>query len=97
MFSLFPSAVTISSDLPIGAGLGSSASFCVSLAAALLSMAKLYASGEGDSIDDIRDSVHKSRNLDEDNLELINKWAFEGEKIIHGRPSGIDNNVSTFG
>ena len=96
MFSLFPSAVTISSNLPIGAGLGSSASFCVSLAAALLT-AKLYSNAEGDSIDDITDSAHKSVNLDEDNLELINKWAFEGEKIIHGRPSGIDNNVSTFG
>ena len=96
MFSLFPSAVTISSNLPIGAGLGSSASFCVSLAAALL-MAKFYANAEGDSIDHITDSVHKSLNIDEDNLELINKWAFEGEKIIHGRPSGIDNNVSTFG
>jgi mevalonate kinase len=29
--------------------------------------------------------------------EEISNLAFEGETIIHGKPSGVDNNVSTFG
>ncbi|KAI4349992.1 hypothetical protein L6164_010525 [Bauhinia variegata] len=83
-----PATVVITSELPLGSGLGSSAAFCVALAAALLAFT---------------DSVGLDMNqqgwllFGEKELELVNKWAFEGEKIIHGKPSGIDNTVSTYG
>ncbi|PPS06935.1 hypothetical protein GOBAR_AA13703 [Gossypium barbadense] len=82
-----PATVTVSSELPVGAGLGSSAAYCVSLSAALLALSdsvKLDVSQKGWS------------TFKETEAELVNKWAFEGEKIIHGRPSGVDNSVSTF-
>ncbi|KAG4123166.1 hypothetical protein ERO13_D11G311000v2 [Gossypium hirsutum] len=83
-----PATVTVSSELPVGAGLGSSAAYCVSLSAALLALSdsvKLDVSQKGWSM------------FNESEAELVNKWAFEGEKIIHGKPSGVDNSVSTFG
>lgn len=68
--------------------MGSSAAFCVALSAALLAFS-----------DSVKiDLNHQGWLLfAEDELDLLNKWAFEGEKIIHGRPSGIDNTVSTYG
>ncbi|KAI3669179.1 hypothetical protein L6452_40405 [Arctium lappa] len=83
-----PATVTVSSELPLGSGLGSSAAFCVSLSGALLALsdsAKIDSSQEG------------WVTFGEKEQQLANKWAFEGEKIIHGKPSGIDNTVSTFG
>ncbi len=64
----------VSSDIPIAAGLGSSAAICVATAAALN---ELFEGG-------------LSR-------EEICNLALEGEKIVHGLPSGIDNSVSTYG
>lgn len=30
-------------------------------------------------------------------MTLINSWAFQGERVIHGNPSGVDNAVGTWG
>lgn len=63
-----------SENLPIGAGLGSSAAFSVSVVSSLLL------------------SVKQRVEKDE-----INKWSYKMETIFHGRCSGIDNYVSTYG
>ncbi|XP_021772960.1 mevalonate kinase-like [Chenopodium quinoa] len=83
-----PATVTVTSELPLGAGLGSSAAFCVALSGALLALS------ESCELDYSQQGWVALRNSE---LDLVNKWAFEGEKIIHGRPSGIDNTVSTYG
>lgn len=80
----------VTSDLPIGAGLGSSAAFCVSMSGALLTAAGAVGNGVGSG-------AGEWELFGKDDLELVNQWAFQGEKIIHGKPSGIDNSVSTFG
>uniref|UniRef100_A0A0S3J3S4 Mevalonate kinase n=1 Tax=Hevea brasiliensis TaxID=3981 RepID=A0A0S3J3S4_HEVBR len=83
-----PATVVVTSDLPLGSGLGSSAAFCVALSAALLAFS--------DSVN--VDTKHLGWSIfGESDLELLNKWALEGEKIIHGKPSGIDNTVSAYG
>ena len=81
----------ISSELSFGAGLGSSASLCVSLAGAFLmfcQVIKPHLLSDGDA---------SNGSFSKHDLNLINKWAFQGEKIAHGKPSGIDNSVVTYG
>ena len=78
---------TLRSNIPIGAGLGSSASVNVCLAAAVL-----YQSG-CISLPSSRQSEKEAQDC----LDTINRWAFVGELCIHGNPSGIDNTVSTLG
>lgn len=79
--------IEVRSHLPTSAGLGSSAAYSVCLATGLL----LSTGG----ISQVNGNSKESWSLDD--LRLINEWAFIGEKIIHGRPSGIDNSVSTYG
>eukprot|EP01147_Barroeca_monosierra_P004280 gene4280-6597_t len=65
-------AAKVTSDLPIGAGLGSSAAYSACMVAAMLVLV------QGEAKD----------------VEVINRWAFLSESIIHGNPSGLDNTIS---
>ncbi|XP_072456264.1 mevalonate kinase [Notamacropus eugenii] len=81
--------IVVWSELPTGAGLGSSAAYSVCLAAALLA-----------SCEEITGRLKEgatSAGWTEEELNLINRWAFLGEKVIHGNPSGVDNSISTWG
>ena len=80
-----PRRFTVRSDLPLGAGLGSSASLSVALAAALLRAAGKI-TPRIDSVES-REKTH----------ELVTQWSFIGECCIHGNPSGLDNLVATRG
>ncbi|NXG45928.1 KIME kinase, partial [Psilopogon haemacephalus] len=81
--------ILVWSQLPTGAGLGSSAAYSVCLAAALLTACGAISCPlkEGDS----------TARWTEEELALINSWAFQGERVIHGNPSGVDNAVGTWG
>ena len=84
----FPGCIyTLRSTLPIGAGLGSSASISVCLSSALLLQIRALA------------GPHSDQPSEEAELQIerINRWAFVGEMCIHGNPSGVDNTVSTGG
>ncbi|CAG8442477.1 13111_t:CDS:10 [Cetraspora pellucida] len=78
--------IYVRSNIPVGAGLGSSASYSVCLATGLLlafgHILSPYESNE--------QGIKKSS-------ELINLWAYQAEKVIHGTPSGVDNSVATYG
>ncbi|CAI8503180.1 Mevalonate kinase [Pichia kudriavzevii] len=80
---------TVRSTLPIGAGLGSSASISVCLASGLA-----YMGGHIKAANIERDSMVLR---DSDECMFIDAWSFMGEKCIHGNPSGIDNAVATHG
>lgn len=82
-----PYLYIIRSTIPIGAGLGSSASISVCIATALLLQATAIT---GPSKKQTSTEVRMQ-------LDLINKWAFVGEMCIHGNPSGVDNTVASYG
>jgi mevalonate kinase len=67
----------IVSELPRGAGLGSSAAYSVALVASMLHLFGVAAN--------------------DDQLALINAWAYQCERVLHGNPSGVDNSVCTYG
>ena len=76
--------VTVNSDIPIGAGLGSSAAFSVASAAALiqllLGLQQRNCTRVGPAI------ICADLKTVQDR---ICQWSFKSEKIIHGTPSGL--------
>ncbi|GAO16958.1 uncharacterized protein UV8b_06660 [Ustilaginoidea virens] len=78
---------TLRSTIPIGAGLGSSASIAVCVSTALLIQLRTLS------------GPHPDQPSEEARLQIerINRWAFVYEMCIHGTPSGVDNTVATQG
>jgi mevalonate kinase len=77
--------VNMKTSLPLASGLGSSASYSTCLSAFFLIIAQKL-------------SINSSKkSFSPEDLEAINKYSFYVEKLFHGKPSGIDNSVSTYG
>ncbi|XP_060533628.1 uncharacterized protein LOC132706362 [Cylas formicarius] len=101
--NVYSFAIIVDTELEIGAGTGSSASFCVALTAGLLQ----YLKRKTTQLQNISKQGFKRFSFDLDSagndhfndeeLRLICEWAFLGERIFHGTPSGIDNAVCTYG
>ncbi|KAL0574237.1 cystathionine beta-lyase [Marasmius crinis-equi] len=91
---------TARSTLPVGAGLGSSASFSSCAATALLLVTGTIRVPDlpPRSTDGHIHVSHEGRRaIPPVMAERINKWAYTAEKILHGNPSGVDNSVSVYG
>jgi mevalonate kinase len=86
--------VCVKSTLPVGAGLGSSASFAVVLATALL-IHFGHISVPKQVVDE--DIVQERSKEREESLAAVNRWAYKAEQVIHGNPSGVDNAVASYG
>ncbi|KAH7731406.1 CBN-MVK-1 protein [Aphelenchoides avenae] len=83
--------VTVRFKLPACVGLGSSGAFCVCIATSLLQTAGLIPP-PSISVDE-----DGSLTWDEVHLDMIRKWSAAAESLIHGRASGLDAAVCTYG
>ncbi|CAH2176180.1 GHMP kinase C-terminal domain-containing protein [Caenorhabditis elegans] len=82
---------TVRFKLPSCVGLGSSGAYCVCIATSLLQTAGLIPPPS------IVADEQGNLTWEEDHLDIIRKWATAAESLIHGRASGLDAAVCTFG
>ena len=101
------------SDVYIGAGLGSSASYSTCLSAGLLLHfglipsripPKTIVSSSPSATATLNQKdldINRVNNMDKDmndeDVRLINEYAFMAETVIHTRPSGVDNTLAVYG
>ncbi|VDM42451.1 unnamed protein product [Toxocara canis] len=83
--------VTVRFKLPSCVGLGSSGAYCVCVATALLQTAGLIPAPSIPTDDE------GSLTWDDHHLDMIRKWSAAAESLIHGRASGLDAAVCTYG
>lgn len=100
--SSYPFECKVLSSVPISGGLGSSASFSAALATAFLTFKRIYfgdksghlmTSSQCDTRPDNSVSIHTKFDLKPGLVAQINDLCFHCEKISHGNPSGLDNNI----
>ncbi|XP_071448488.1 mevalonate kinase [Hetaerina americana] len=78
----------IDTKLPVGAGAGSSAAFSVCLASASIHLMYALACG---------DKTWGFGEFSQDQLQQVSRLANSGERFMHGRPSGVDSAICTYG
>lgn len=83
--------VTIRSKLPNSIGLGSSGAYCVCIATAFLQNAGLIPPPTKNT------DENESFTWDTCHLETIRRFATMAESLIHGRASGLDAAICTYG
>lgn len=105
--NLIPFTMEVKSDLEIGAGTGSSAAFAVAVTGAVFHYLRCLDTNSNNNftnmtVSSIKDNIviksySNKSGFSLADVKVINKWAFCIEKLMHGRPSGIDNTTCTFG
>lgn len=92
--------IRVESDVPMRAGLGSSAAYGVSLSGALVEFLRNRSQQIGHNSSNIsRRGYCPSQapcSLSEE-MDVVSQWAFISEVVMHGKPSGLDNSVCTYG
>lgn len=83
-------AIHVHFGTPVGAGLGSSATFNVLVCGSVFT---IFNSLLSESVT----SYISTLMIDSAYLSVVNELAYYGEKLIHGNPSGIDNFITTMG
>ncbi|XP_055303010.1 uncharacterized protein LOC129568767 [Sitodiplosis mosellana] len=85
--------IEFKSQIPIGAGLGSSAAFAVCVAAIFHVYALTHSQPNF-----VRTFVETASEEERQFFNnTVSSWAYQSERIMHGTPSGLDNTVCTFG